>query len=167
MILNESQLDSKISFIKDYIKATNAANGSKYDANANVSSKNVATLSAEIHKDVNIQIKRALITEKIRSRFGEELAREYNRQIEDHEIYVHDESALTVYCLAMSLYPFLTDGLKSLGGESGPPKHLESFCGGYVNLLFAISSQVAGAVGVVETLAYFDYFARKDYGDDY
>ena len=33
--------------------------------------------------------------------------------------------------------------------------------------MFAVSSQFAGAVATVEFLTYFDYFARKDFGDNY
>ena len=65
------------------------------------------------------------------------------------------------------MYPFLFDGLTKLGGESLAPKHLESFCGEFVNLVFAVSSQFAGALATVEFLMYFDYFASIDYGDDY
>src|SRR5690606_38935204 len=119
---------------------------------------------AEINKDINIQINRALVQRKIRELFGEELAAEYLRQIEAHEIYVHDETSLKPYCASISLYPLLTSGLKSLGGESLPPKHLESFCGSFVNLVFGISSQFAGAIATVEFLTYFDHFARNDYG---
>ncbi|CAM5181077.1 anaerobic ribonucleoside-triphosphate reductase [Oligella ureolytica] len=99
--------------------------------------------------------------------FGQELAAEYIRQIENHEIYVHDETSLKPYCVSVTLYPFLHDGLTKLGGESKAPKHLDSFCGSFVNLVFAISAQFAGAVATVEFLNYFDYFARKDYGDNY
>jgi len=69
--------------------------------------------------------------------------------------------------MAVSLYPFLLDGLKAFGGESKAPKHLSSFNGGFINLIFALSSQIAGAVATVEYLMYFDYFAKKDYGNDY
>lgn len=165
--LNEKQIDDKISFIKDYIQSTNAAEGSKMDANANVSHKNIATMEAEINKDINIQINRSLVSNKIKDLFGSELSNEYLRQIEEHEIYVHDETSLKPYCVSINMYPFLLDGLTKLGGESKAPKHLNSFCGSFVNLVFAVSSQFAGAVATVEFLMYFDYFARKDYGDDY
>ena len=72
-----------------------------------------------------------------------------------------------LYCVSVTLYPFLLDGLSKLGGESKAPQHLASFCGSFINLVFAISAQFAGAVATVEFLTYFDYFARKDYGDDY
>jgi len=137
------------------------------DANANVTHKNIATMEAEINKDINIQINRAMITNKIGELFGDDLAQEYNRQIKHHEIYVHDETSLKPYCVSISMYPFLLNGLTQLGGESKAPQHLASFCGSFINLIFAISSQFAGAVASVEFLMYFDYFARKEYGDDY
>lgn len=165
--LSNSQIENKVAFINSYINASNAANGSKFDANANVTTKNIATLEAELYKDYNIQINRAIVSNKITELFGAEVAHEYNRQIEAHEIYVHDETSLKPYCVSITMYPFLIDGLTKLGGESKAPHHLESFCGSFVNLVFAISSQFAGALATVEFLMYFDYFARKDYGDDY
>jgi len=165
--LNEEQINNKKDFIKQYFSAKNAADGSKVDANANVSHKNIATLEAELLKDCFVQINRALVQDKIRETFDDDLAKEYLRQIEDHEIYVHDETSLKPYCTSISMYPFLLDGLTKLGGESKAPKHLESFCGSFVNLIFAISAQFAGAVATVEFLTYFDYFARLEYGNDY
>lgn len=165
--LNTEQLQKKLHFIEHYLQAANAADGSKLDANANVTQKNIATLEAELMKDQFIQVNRALVSNKIRQLFDAELAAEYIRQIEQHEIYVHDETSLKPYCVSVTMYPFLRDGLTKLGGESQAPKHLESFCGCFVNFVFAVSSQFAGAVATVEFLTYFDYFARKDYGDNY
>ncbi|WP_445725624.1 anaerobic ribonucleoside-triphosphate reductase [Flavobacterium sp.] len=165
--LSEDQIAQKIDFIQNYINSNNAADGSAVDANANVTSKNIATMEAELNKDINIQVNRRLVRNKIESLFGAETANEYIRQIESHEIYIHDETSLKPYCASISMYPFLFDGLTKLGGESKAPKHLESFCGEFVNLVFAVSSQFAGALATVEFLMYFDYFARLDYGDDY
>ncbi len=165
--LTEQQVTKKINFISNYINANNAADGSKMDANANVSSKNIATMEAELNKDINIQINRQLVKNKIEQLFGRDLSNEYIRQIESHEIYVHDETSLKPYCTSISMYPFLFDGLTKLGGESKAPQHLESYCGEFVNLVFAVSSQFAGALATVEFLLYFDYFARKDFGNDY
>lgn len=165
--LNKKQIEDKKQFVRNYINSSNAAEGSKLDANANVSSKNIATLSAEINKDINIQINRAIIYDKIEERFGKDLADEYIRQLEEHEIYVHDETSLMPYCVSVSLYAFLLDGLQKFGGDSKAPKHLSSFNGGFINLVFAIASQFAGAVATVEWLMYFDYFARREYGENY
>ena len=165
--LTPTQISKKIDFIEKYIKASNAATASTVDANANVTSKNVATMEAEINKDINIQINRELLRRKIAILFSEELSHEYVRQLEAHEIYTHDETSLKPYCVSISMYPFLIDGLLKIGGESKAPKHLESFCGEFVNLVFAISSQFAGALATVEFLLYFDHFAFRDYGDNY
>lgn len=165
--LNDAQINKKISFINYYIKASNAATGSKLDANANVSAKNIATLSAEINKDINIQINRRLIYNKLIEIFDKTIADSYINQLNKHEIYTHDESSFMPYCASVSLYPFLLNGLKGFGGESKAPKHLSSFNGVFINLIFALSSQFAGAIATVEYLMYFDYFARKEYGDNY
>ncbi|WP_105169722.1 anaerobic ribonucleoside-triphosphate reductase [Pseudoalteromonas sp. T1lg23B] len=166
-LLSAVQLERKCRFIDDYCEAHNAADGSAMDANANVTLKNIATLESELMKDYFIQVNRAKLAKKIKELYGKTLSDEYQRQINEHEIYVHDETSLKPYCTSITMYPFLLEGLTKLGGESKAPKHLESFCGSFVNLVFAISAQFAGAVATVEFLMYFDYFARKDYGDDY
>lgn len=165
--LSPEQLDEKVQFIQDYLSATNAADGSKMDANANVTQKNIATMESEIMKDFFVQVNRTQVSKKITEIFGAELSQEYLRQIDQHEIYVHDETSLKPYCASLTMYPFLLDGLTKLGGESKAPKHLESFCGTFVNFVFAVSSQFAGAIATVEFLTYFDYFARRDFGDNY
>lgn len=165
--LHDRRYANKVNYINDYIGSSNAADGSKYDANANVTSKNICTLQNEIFKKDLIELNRNLMFSKLKSVFDEDIAFEYIKQLVNHEIYTHDESSLLPYCVSISMYPLLTDGLTKLGGESDAPKNLGSFCGSFINLVFAIASQFAGAVATVEFLAYFDYFARKDYGDDY
>ena len=157
----------KVEYIHEYIGASNAATGSKYDANANVTSKNIATLSGELHKRENIMLNRTLMHDKISTLFNKELADEYIRQLEAHEIYAHDETSIKPYCVSANMYPFLFDGLTKLGGETKAPTNLDSYTGSFINLVFAIASQFAGAVATVEFLMYMDYFIRKDYGDDY
>lgn len=160
-------LTSKKQFIKDYAKASNAATGSKYDSNANVTEKNIVTLNGELFKGDIIKVNRTILTDKIREMYGEDLAKEYIRMLEQHLLYKHDETSIMPYCVAITMYPFLLEGLQPIGGLSARPKNLDSFCGMFVNLVFAISSQFAGAVATGEFLMYFDYFARKEWGDDY
>lgn len=160
-------LTNKKQFIRDYAKASNAATGSKYDSNANVTEKNIVTLNGELFKGDIIKVNRTILTDKIREMYSEDLAKEYIRQLESHELYKHDETSIMPYCVAITMYPFLLEGLQPIGGLSAKPKNLDSFCGMFVNLVFAISSQFAGAVATGEFLMYFDYFARKEWGDDY
>lgn len=156
-----------LDFIEEYKQASNAATSSEVDANANVEQKNIATLAGEIHKKDNIKINRLAMQKMIRDMFDEDLANEYIRQLDAHEIYKHDETSLFPYCVSITMYPFLFKGMGSIGGCSKAPTHLNSFAGNFVNLVFAVASQFAGACSTPEFLLYLDYFIRKEYGDDY
>lgn len=156
-------------FIKSYMEASNAATGSKFDSNANIDSKNVVTMGNEIHKYKNIRQNRKMIYERLTELYGEKIAESYLSDLLTHRLYKHDETAVpgTPYCVAITMYPFLIDGLTKIGGVSKPPTDLKAFCGEFINLVYSISSQFAGAVATPEFLMYMDYFIRKDYGDDY
>jgi len=156
-------------FIRDYINASNASTGSKYDSNANVENKNVVTLGQELHKGKNIQQNRYIMHNKIKVLYSKKLADQYIKDLESHVLYKHDESGTPgyPYCVAITMYPFLVDGLKNLGGQSKAPTDLKSYCGEFINLVYSVSSQFMGAVATPEFLMYMDYFIRKDYGDDY
>lgn len=166
---NNKILKKNNDFTKNYILASNAATGSKYDSNANVSNKNIVTLGQEIHKGENIQQNRYIMHNKIKSLFSKKLADQYIYDLEHHIIYRHDESGTPgfPYCVAITMYPFLTDGLTKLGGISIAPTDLKSYCGEFINLVYSVSSQFMGAVATPEFLMYMDYFIRKDYGENY
>lgn len=156
-----------VDFIKEYRYASNAATGSKVDSNANVEHKNITTCSGELTKKIKIGTNRLLMIDKLTEMFGVDVAEEYIRQIESHEKYKHDETSIYPYCVSITMYPFLTNGLAGIGGISDAPTNLEAFCGSFVNLVFAVAAQFAGAVATPEFLMYMDYFIRKDYGNDY
>ena len=159
----------KQDFIQAYVNASNAATGSKFDANANVSRKNIVTLGQELYKEDNIKQNRYILFDKISKIYSKKLAEQYITDLESHVLYKHDESGTPgyPYCVAITMYPFLVEGLKGLGGESIAPTDLKSFCGEFINLVYSVSSQFMGAVATPEFLMYMDYFIRKDYGEDY
>lgn len=161
---------NKIEFINKYKKSSNTAN-STIDDNSNVSSRNIAILNSEIHKPDNIRISRAMVMDKLKELYPDFNAKRYTRDLEDHVIYKNDESsfagAISPYCVSVTMYPFLMDGIKGLGGLSASPKNIKSFCGIFCNMIFAISSQFAGAVAVSEALIYFTYFCSKEWGPDF
>lgn len=159
--------EKKWKFIEDYKAATNAATGSQVDSNANVTSKNVATLSAELPKKDFVSLSYYIMYKYLEKKYGVELAEQLLKDEDDHIIYVHDSTSIMPYCVAISLYPFLLEGLRALGGTSGAPKHANSFVGGLCNLIFLIAGQFAGAVAIPEFLPYLDHFLRLDYGQDY
>ena len=160
----------KKEFIQKYSKSVNTANAT-IDDNSNVANKNIGILNAEIHKEDNIQISRVMITDKLRELFPDFDSNQYIKDLTQHIIYKHDESsfagAIAPYCCSISMYPFILNGIKGIGGLSAAPKNLDSYCGMYVNLIFATSAMFAGAIATSEFLLYFDYFARKAWGDNY
>ena len=163
-------VNSKKKFIENYKKASNTANAT-VDDNSNVGNKNVGVLNAEIHKADNIKISRSMITDKLKELYPNFNAKKYAQDIDNHLIYKHDESsfsgAIAPYCTSITMYPFLINGLKNIGGLSATPKNIDSYCGMYCNLIFNISAQYAGAVATSEALLYFTYFAKKEWGDDF
>jgi ribonucleoside-triphosphate reductase len=167
---NRDFVNEKMAFIQKYKKSGNTADAT-IDDNSNVASKNIGILNNEIHKSDNIDINRGMVMRKLKELYPDFDAKTYIRDLEHHIIYKHDESsfagAIAPYCCSISMYPFLNEGIKDLGGLSASPKNLDSFCGMYINLIFAIASQFAGAVATSEFLVYFDYFARKEWGEEY
>ena len=157
-------------FINNYKKSSNTANAT-VDDNSNVNGKNIGILNAEIHKEDNIQTSRVMLTNKLKELFPDFDAKNYIKDLENHIIYKHDESSfcgpISPYCCSISLYPFLLRGIKDLGGLSVRPKNLDSYCGMFINLIFAVAGQFAGAVATSEFFILFDFFARKEWGDNY
>lgn len=166
-MLPNVDLKEKIKYIHDYMLSSNAATASKVDANSNVTQKTIAGLEAELFKPDTIQINRKLVKDKLTQMFGEDMAKAYEDDLANHYIYTHDETSLKPYCASITLYPFLLEGTKCLGGVSKAPKNLQSFCGSFVNLVYQIASNFSGAIATVEFLHMFDYFARKQWGKEY
>ena len=131
--------------------------------------KNIATLETEIYKTDAIRMNRLAMYRKLSEMYGVDTAEEYLRQLEEHEIYRHDETGIIgkPYCASVTLYPFLFHGNTTIGGTSDAPKNLAAFNGSFINLVFALASQFCGAISTPEWLSYMDYFIRREYGDDY
>ena len=158
---------AKLQFLSEYCDSVNAATGSKYDANANVEHKNIATLIGELPKSNFIRLNRRLLTDRIKKMYGKELADEYIDKLTHHFIYKNDETSLANYCASITMYPWLIGGTISIGGNSTAPTNLKSFCGGFVNMVFMVSSMLSGACATPEFLMYMNYFLGKEYGQDY
>ena len=157
----------KLNFLTDYMEAANAATGSKFDANANVEHKNIATLIGELPKSNFIRLNRRLLTDRIKKMYGKELADKYIDLLEHHFIYKNDETSIAPYCASITMYPWLINGTTAIGGNSTAPTNLKSFCGGFVNMVFIVSSMLSGACATPEFLMYLNYFIGKEYGVDY
>ena len=163
----DREVRDRLNFLIDYCSASNPATGSKYDANANVEKKNIATLIGELPKASFIRLNRRMLTDRIREMFGKELSDRYLSLLNGHFIYKNDETSLANYCASITMYPWLLQGTIPLGGNSTPPTNLKAFCGGFVNLVFIVSSMLSGACATPEFLMYMNYFIEMEYGEDY
>ena len=156
-----------IEFIHNFVKSDNTANAT-IDDNSNVGTKGIGVLNAEIHKVDN-----KLTNTEWWESFVKKRDPNFNIKVMRNDfktiLYPHDSSSQVgePYCMAASMYPFLLSGLEKLGGKSAVPKNLDSFCGIYVNLNFALASEIKGAVATPEFLMYMDYFCRKEWGNNY
>lgn len=165
--LEDREVRDKLEFLMDYCNAQNAATGSKYDANANVENKNMATLIGELPKSNFIRLNRRLLTDRIKEMYGKELSDRYIDLLNHHYIYKNDETSLANYCASITMYPWLNNGTIAIGGNSKAPTNLKSFSGGFINMVFMVSSMLSGACATPEFLMYMNYFIGLEFGEDY
>jgi len=163
----DREVRDKLEFLMDYCNAKNAASGSKFDANANVENKNLATLIGELPKSNFIRLNRRLLTDRIKEMYGKELSDRYLELLNNHFIYKNDETSLANYCASITMYPWLIGGTAPIGGNSKAPTNLKSFSGGFINMVFMVSSMLSGACATPEFLMYMNYFIGLEFGDDY
>ena len=163
----DREVKDKLDFLINYCNAQNAASGSKYDANANVEKKNIATLIGELPKSNFIRLNRRMLCDRIKDMYGKEVADRYIELLNHHFIYKNDETSIANYCASITMYPWLLEGTKSIGGNATRPTNLKSFCGGFINMVFMVSSMLSGACATPEFLMYLNYFIGMEYGKDY
>ena len=163
----DREVKDKMEFLINYCNARNAATGSKYDANANVEKKNIATLIGELPKSSFIRLNRRMLCDRIKDIYGKELSDKYLYSLTNHFIYKNDETSIANYCASVTMYPWLLNGTQSIGGNASRPTNLKSFCGGFVNMVFMVSSMLSGACATPEFLMYMNYFIELEYGPDY
>lgn len=166
---NARFIRERLDYMDEYSQSdSNAATSSETDANANVTLKNVATLEGEVYKTTNRVIQRQRMKSKLNELFPE-VAKNYEEDLSHHIIYTHDEASTPVlkqYCMAVSLYPLMTEGVGNIDGVTpGPPNDLQSFSGQITNLAFLLSSQCKGAVAFGEYFIALNYYIIKEFGD--
>ena len=164
-------IKERIDYMDKYSQSNeNAATSSETDANANVTMKNVANLEGEVYKTTNRVVQRQRMKEKLNELYPE-VAKQYEEDLNHHIIYTHDEATTPVlkqYCMAVSLYPLMTEGVGNIDGITpSAPNDLQSFSGQITNLIFLLSSQCKGAVAVGEYFIALNYYIVQEFGEDW
>lgn len=168
------EIVAKIDYQDKYVSSKeNAATSSETDGNANVVSKNVATLESEDRKRENREIQRYRMKRQLKQ-MGPEykpLASQYTKDLEGHEIYTHDEASTSVlkqYCMAATTYPIMTEGVGNIDGVTpSEPNDLQSFSGQVTNLVFLLSSQCKGAVALGDFFISLNYYIIAEFGPNW
>ena len=163
----DREISEKMRFLVNYCNAKNAATGSKFDSNANVEKKNIATLIGELPKSNFIRLNRRMLCDRLKELYGKEMSDKYLYLLNNHFIYKNDETSMANYCASITMYPWLLNGTLSIGGNACRPTNLKSFCGGFINMVFMVSSMLSGACATPEFLMYMNYFVGLEYGTDY
>ena len=164
-------IKERIDYMNEYSQSNeNAATSSETDANANVTMKNVANLEGEVYKTTNRVIQRQRMKDKLNEMYPE-VAKKYEEDLNSHVIYTHDEATTPVlkqYCMAVSLYPLMMEGVGNIDGITPtPPNDLQSFSGQVTNLIFLLSSQCKGAVAVGEYFIALNYYIVQEFGSSW
>lgn len=161
---------SRLNYMDTYKDSdVNASTSSETDANANVASKNVANLEGEVYKVINRIIQRQRMKDKLNKLYpGQELGRQYIKDLENHIIYTHDEASTPVlkpYCKAVTLYPLMLEGVGNIDGVTpSAPNDIQSFSGQVTNAVFLFSSQCKGAVALGDYFIALNYYVIQEFG---
>lgn len=161
---------SRLNYMDTYKDSdVNASTSSETDANANVASKNVANLEGEVYKVINRIIQRQRMKDKLNKLYpGQELGRQYIKDLENHIIYTHDEASTPVlkpYCKAVTLYPLMLGGVGNIDGVTpSAPNDIQSFSGQVTNAVFLFSSQCKGAVALGDYFIALNYYVIQEFG---
>lgn len=161
---------SRLNYMDTYKDSgVNASTSSETDANANVASKNVANLEGEVYKVTNRIIQRQRMKDELNKLYpGQELGRQYIKDLENHIIYTHDEASTPVlkpYCKAVTLYPLMLKGVGNIDGVTpSAPNDIQSFSGQVTNAVFLFSSQCKGAVALGDYFIALNYYVIQEFG---
>ena len=135
------------------------------DANANASSKDIASFRTEKGKAIDKVIAANKIFYEIKKKYGLKTAKEWLETEYTGGFYLHDFPSTTYvpYCYAYDLSRLAKEGLFFLKNyNSQPPKHLTTFIDDVIEFISFMSNRSSGAVGIPNILVWTYYFWKKD-----
>ena len=135
------------------------------DANANASSKDIASFRNEKGKSIDKMIATNKIFYEIKKKYGLKTAKEWLETEYTGGFYLHDFPSTTYvpYCYAYDLGRLAREGLFFLKNyNSQPPKHLTTFIDDVIEFISFMSNRSSGAVGIPNILVWTYYFWKND-----
>ena len=167
--IGPSKLDIN-QFARDYFKSKVVSDIS-IDGNANVDDDSVINFEFEFTKSLQklnayyLLWKKAVENEK----YGIKRANKLLELCINGSLKIHDlHMFMRPYCYAFSLFPLVSYGLPFVNKiKIGPPKHFSSFVNLIIQFVAYASNQIAGACALPDLFVYMDWYARKDFGENY
>lgn len=156
-------------FIDNFIDKQTVADAS-IDGNANVGTKDVCSLTAEMSKPHSKLLAFNKIFYEMNKKYGFRDANEWLRSEWVGYFYLHDAASSTFvpYCYAYDLEKLATKGLWFIDNFNNcPPKHLTTFTDFVGEFISWTSNRTSGACGLPSFLIYSFYFWKKDVENGY
>lgn len=160
---SDAQL-SYTDFIDNFVDKQTVADAS-IDGNANVGTKDVCSLEAEMDKPHSKLLAFNKIFYELNKRYGFKTANEWLKMEWDGHFYLHDAASSTMkpYCFAYDIEDLVTRGLYFVNNfNPQPPKHLTTYTDFVGEFVSWASNRTSGACGLPSFLVYSFYFWKKD-----
>lgn len=152
------------SFIDNFVD-TDTVSDASIDSNANVSHKDIVTLTKEMSKPHQKLLAFNKIYHEISEKYGFAAANEWMELEWNRTLYLHDANTSTYipYCFAYDLKRLAEEGqFFQEDYNNVAPKHLDTFIDFVKEFVSYTSNRTSGACGLPNLIPYMYYFCKKD-----
>lgn len=156
-------------FLDNFVSKQTVADAT-IDSNANIGTKDICSLEAEMSKPHNKLLAFNKIYHELNEKYGFKTANEWLQNEWDGHFYLHDAASTTYkpYCYAYDLERLVTEGLYFIDTfNNQPPKHLVTYTDFVGEFVSWASNRTSGACGLPSFLIYSFYFWKKDVDNNY
>lgn len=156
-------------FIDNFVDKQTVADAS-IDGNANVGTKDICSLTAEMSKPHSKLLAFNKIFYEINKKYGFKAANDWLKNEWDGHLYLHDAATSTYvpYCFAYDIKDLVEKGLYFIENfNAQPPKHLVTYTDFVGEFVSWTSNRTSGACGLPSFLVYSYYFWKKDVENGY
>lgn len=156
-------------FLDNFVSKQTVADAT-IDSNANIGTKDICSLEAEMGKPHNKLLAFNKIYHELNEKYGFKTANEWLQNEWDGHFYLHDAASTTYkpYCYAYDLERLVTEGLYFIDTfNNQPPKHLVTYTDFVGEFVSWASNRTSGACGLPSFLIYSFYFWKKDVDNSY
>ena len=158
-------------FSKNFFKKSASVASVSVDSNANVKDKTVAQHDHEYPKGIGRLNSFYQMYKWVKKLFGVKAAKTAVEKVLNGELFVNDFSNYYAksYCYAFDLRMLLMEGMNFFSGGMKilPPKRSDSFVALLIQTTAFISNQIMGACSYPDCFVAWDWFLRKEHGEDY